>query len=374
MANVVVNEVSTKKELRTFIKLPWKIYKEYPNWVPPLIIDQKSIFNIQKNPFFRHSKIQNFLAFKDGEAAGRISAVVDHNYNQFHNEKTALFGFFEASDDKEVGRALFAAAEDWILEQKMEHMLGPANPSTNQIFGLLVDAFDLPPMALMPYNPPYYEDLFLHAGLKKAKDMYAYHMDETIPISDKIKRVTNIIRKKHNITIRSADIKEFDREVELIKTVYNDAWTKNWGFVPFTDEEIEHLGKDIKLIARPELILLAFVEDEIAAFCLSLPNVNQAFKHVKNGRLFPTGLFKLLWYIRKVNQLRVAIMGVRKKYRTMGIDALFYHDTWIRAYEYGYRDNVELSWILEDNYPMLNTIERWGGIRYKTYRVYGKEL
>ncbi len=370
--DVVVKAVESGRDFRTFILFPWKIYRGNPNWVPPLIMDQKNLFNTKKNPFFKHSIIRSFLAFKENKAVGRISAVIDHNYNDFQNDRAGIFGFFESIDDKAVSNVLFEAAEEWIREQKMERMFGPANPSTNHILGLLIDAFDQPPMVMMPYNPPYYEKLFEQYGLKKAKDLYAYHMDESIPISDKIKRVTAIIKKKHNITVRPAEIKEFDREVELIKTVWNEAWERNWGFVPWTDEEFEHLGKEIKTIVNPELILLAFMDHEIAAFCLTLPDVNQALKRI-NGRLLPFGLLKLLWYARKLTRMRVAIMGVRKKYRMMGIEAVFCHETYVQGVKHGLTD-AEISWILEDNLPMLNIMERWGSRRYKTYRMYEKEF
>ncbi len=374
MPTIEVRAVSSRKEFRTFLSLPWSIYRDYPNWVPQLIVDTKSLLDTRTNPFYQHAEICNFVAYREGKPAGRISAIVDHNYVEFQNDRTGLFGFFETVEDGEVSKSLFSAAEAWVQERGMERLLGPANPSTNHIFGLLVDSFDKPPMVMMPYNPPYYDGLIKDCGLKKAKDLYAYHMDDTIPISDKIRRVTDIVKKRHNVTVRSANKKNFKHELELVKTVYNDAWTKNWAFVPWTDEEFEHIGNDIKMIANFDLILLGFVNDEIAGASIALPNINQALKYVKNGRLFPFGLFKLLWSMRKVSEIRCAVLGVRHKYRSMGLDAVFYNDTYELCIKNGYNRNVEISWILEDNLPMRNTLERWGSIRDKTYRVYEKEI
>ena len=370
--DVTVRPVAAKRDLRRFIRLPWKIYRGDPNWVPPLILDQKDVLNTEKNPFYKHAEMQLFMAYRGEEPVGRIGAIVDHNYISFQDDKAGFFGFFESIDDSAVSKALFEAAESWVRGKEMEHMFGPANPSTNHILGLLVDAFDRPPMVMMPYNPPYYADLIQGAGFRKIKDLYAYHMDESIPISDKIKRVTGIIRGKHNVSIRHAEKKKFERELEFIKTVYNDAWIKNWGFVPWTDEEIEHLGKDVKTIAEEDLILLAEVDGEPAGFSLSMPDVNQALKHI-NGRLLPFGLFKLLWHSRKINRLRTAIMGVSKKYRGMGIEAVFCYETYVRALKHGFTDG-EISWVLEDNLPMRNIVERWGSVLYKTYRLYDKRL
>lgn len=374
MPAIEVRPVSSLKELRTFLTLPWRIYRNYPNWVPPLIVDTKGLLDTRKNPFYQHAEICNFVAYRDGEPAGRISAIVDRNYVEFQDDRAGLFGFFETVEDGEVSQALFSAAEAWIQERGMERLLGPANPSTNHIFGLLVEGFDKPPMVMMPYSPPYYDGLIKACGLKKAKDLYAYHMDDSIPISDRIRRVSEIIKKRHNVTVRSAVKKQFQHELELIKTVYNDAWTKNWAFVPWTDEEFEHMGKDIKMIVNFDFILLAFVDGEIAGASIALPNINQALKYVKNGRLFPFGLFKLLWAMGKVSEIRCAVMGVRHKYRGMGLDAVFYHDTYELCVNNNYSRNVEISWILEDNMPMRNALERWGSIRYKTYRVYEKEF
>ncbi len=371
---VDVRAVETPRDLQTFILLPWQLYRDDPLWVPQLRMDQRNLLNPRKNPFFDHARARHFLAWRDGKAVGRISAIINDLYNQFQGEKTGFFGFFESPDDPRVSRALFAEAERWLHEQKMDRMRGPTNPDTNNTIGLLVDAFDKSPVVYMPYNPAFYPGLVEDAGLRKAKDLYAYYMDENATrISDKIRRVSEMVRKRHNITIRSARLNRIEEEIELIKLIYNDAWTRNWGFVPWTDAELEHLGKELKPVAVADLVMLAFVGDEPAGFSLSLPDFNQALLHNRGGRMFPFGLLKILWYARRINLLRVLAMGVRHRYRHMGIDAIFYYETYSRGTSRGYHHG-EFSWILEDNEPMRLVLEKWGARIYKTYRMFDKEF
>jgi GNAT superfamily N-acetyltransferase len=371
--SVTVRPVETARDFRTFILLPWKIYRGNPAWVPPLIMDQKNILSPLKNPFFYHGQVQNYLAWRDGEPVGRISAIVNDRYNEFQQEKTGFFGFFESVNDRKVSDALLSAAEGWVRERGMERLRGPTNPSTNDTLGLLVDAFDLPPLILMPYNPPYYPELVEGYGLQKAKDLYAYYMHEDVtPISDKVRRVSELVRKRHNLTIRPFRLNRLAEEIELVRQIYNDAWTRNWGFVPWTDEELEHLGKELKPVAVPDLALFAYMGDEPVGFSLALPDFNQALRHA-NGRLLPFGLLKILWYSRKIDMIRVAIMGVRRKYQNLGIDAVFYYETYTRGTARGYRRG-EFSWILEDNLPIRLAMEKWGARIYKTYRLYDKEF
>ena len=370
--SVTIRPVHSKKDLKTFILFPWEIYKNDPNWVPPLITSEKNLLDTSKNPFYHHSEAQYFLAYKDGDVVGRIAAIVNHNHNEFHDEKTGFFGFFESINDESVSQALFDSAESWIREKGMDRMRGPMNPSTNDSCGLLVDPFDSSPVFMMTYNPPYYLELYNKANLKKSKDLYAYYMDTSVPISDKIKRISEIVRKKNKLTIRSVKMKELRKELDILKEVYNDAWSKNWGFIPMTDEEFDHLAKELKQIVMPELAMFAYIEDDPVGFSLALPDINQALRKI-NGRLFPTGLIKLLWHSRKIDFLRVIIMGTRKKYRKLGVDAVFYYETYKRGVEKGFKRG-EFSWILEDNYPMRHSMENWGATIYKTYRIYDKEF
>jgi GNAT superfamily N-acetyltransferase len=368
-----IRPVRTAAELRKFILYPWRLYRGNRYWVAPLVSDQKLLLDPRKNPFFEHSELQHFLALRDGKVVGRISAIVDHNYVEFQKEKAGFFGFFECTEDPQVARALFRTAEDWLRERGMARMIGPTNPSTNDTVGLLADAFDQYPVLHMPYNFPYYPKLCEDAGLTKARDLYAYYMENTIAVSEKIKRVAELIQKRRKVTIRPINMKKlFTEEIELIKTVYNDAWMPNWGFVPWTEAELEHTAKDLKKVVEPDMVLLAFVDGEVAGFILSLPDLNIALRHIR-GRLFPFGLFKVLWHARKIDMVRTLAMGVRKKFQGLGLDALFYYESWVRGKKHGF-NRGEMSWILEDNYAMRNPMENWGARIYKTYRMYGKEL
>jgi len=364
----VIKPVSTKSEWNKFVKFPYKFYKNDPNFVPHLISEQKELLNPKKHPFYEHAEVQLFLAFKNGKIVGRIAAIIDHLHNEVHEEKTGFFGFFESINDFETAEALLSSARMWIKDRGMNQFRGPLNPSQNEECGLLIDSFDSPPVIMMTYNPQYYIDLFEKYGLKKIMDLYAYYIDNNIPQSEKLKRVANIVRKKENITIRNLNLKDYENETKKIWEVYNSAWQKNFGFVPMTDAEFEHLAKSMKQIIVPDLALIAEVDDKPIGFSISLPDVNQALIHT-NGRLFPFGLFKLLWYSRKIDTIRIIIMGVIEEYQHRGIDSVFYVDTWNNAVKHGYWKG-EMSWILESNKMMNRAATMLGGKVYKTYRLY----
>ena len=246
------------------------------------------------------------------------------------------------------------------------------NPSSNDVLGVLLDHYDNPPSILMPYNPPYYIDLFEQSGYQKEKDLCSYSVDPTFPLSDKVKRVVKFVRSDNTVTVRPINMKKIDEEVEKIRLIYNDAWRDNWGFVPWTKEEMAYLAKSLKLIGIPNLVLLALIDDQPVGFSLTLPDINQAIIHT-NGRLFPTGLIRLLWYRRHPKRVRVVCLGICKKYQNQGIDALFYHDTYQNSYGQGIREGV-FSWILEDNVAVRQILDSWGAKLYKHYRVYGKAI
>lgn len=363
-----IQPVASWGQRRAFIKFPWKVYKDDPLWVPPLIGQQKAFLNPQKNPFYDHAQVQLFLALKDGLVAGRIAAVVNEAHNEFHGEKTGFFGFFECVNDYSVAQKLLDAARDWLRQRGMEIMRGPANFSSNDEWGMLVDGFDLSPVLMMTYNPRYYLDFMDRYGLAKARDLYAYRMFSKDGIPDRLRRMAEKIQQRESLTIRPINMKDFDGELTRIKAVYNQAWSRNWGFVPMTDREFDHLAKTLKPLVVPELVLLAEVNGEPAGFSLTLPDYNQALKHV-NGRLFPFGLIRLWWHSRKIDCARIMVMGVVPKYQKRGIDAIFYIRTWdagtARGITWG-----EMSWILEDNMMMRRAMEMMGGKIYKTYRIY----
>lgn len=360
--------VHNKKELNTFVKLPYQLYKDNPHWVPPLLMDQKVLLNPDKHPFYKHAKARFFLAKKEGKTVGRIAAIVDDKHNEVHKEKTGFFGFFETIEDFDVAAILLNAARSWVIEQGMTLFRGPLNPSQNEDCGFLMDAYDSPPVIMMTYNPPFYPQFAEQFGLKKAMDLYAYYINDRNPPPEKLVRVAEIVRKRENLIVRPINLKDFANEAKKVWYIYNHAWEKNWGFVPMTEEEFNHLAKNLKQVVVPEMALMAEINGEPVGFSLALPDMNQALIHT-NGRLFPFGLLKLLWYTKKIDMIRIIIMGVIHQYRKKGIDSIFYIDTWHNAVKKGYHRG-EMSWILENNTVMNRTSEMLGGHVYKTYRIY----
>lgn len=373
MGKVDIRPVRSRREMNSFIRLPWSIYADDPNWVAPLLGDQKTLMSREKNPFFAHAEAEYFLAYRDGAPVGRIAAIHDRNYIDFHDEAVGFFGFFESINSQDVANALVTAAGDWLAARGLSKMYGPTNPGTNDVLGTLIDSFDRPPMVMMPYNPSWYPALLEGTGLSRAKDLLAYWLDEDHMRIDRLERTVTLLKKRYNLRLRPMNLKRLDEEIALVKEIYNDAWEKNWGFVPWTDEEIEHLGHELKPVADPELVMFAYQNDTPVGFSLTLPDLHQALIHLRSGRLFPLGIFTLLRHQRHINQVRVLAMGIRHAYRGMGVDALFYHRTFRYAETKGMQRG-ECSWILEDNQPMRATMEKMGGRVYKTYRVYQKQV
>ncbi len=373
---VEVFAVRNGRQRKQFIDLEWEINKTTPNWVSPLRIARKEILDPKKNPFFEHAEMELFLAQKDGRVVGRIAAIKNDNHNKFHNDKWGFWGFFEAINDQEVANALFKAAGDWLKGKGLDLMVGPMNPSTNDECGLLIEGFDTPPYIMMTHNPEYYPALVEGYGQQKIKDLYAWHLmtdDALKNISEKMRRVANKIKERQGITFRTANMKQLQQEVERIKEIYNDAWSKNWGFVPFTDHEIDHMAKELKQIVDPDLLLLAEKGDEPIAFSLTLPNINEILRNIPDGRLLPTGIFKLLFGMKKIKTVRVITLGVKRAYQHLGLGSIFYIETIERAKQNGYIGG-EMSWILEDNEPMNNAIRSLGSDLYKRYRIYSYPL
>lgn len=365
---IEVRPVSSKKERELFIRFQWEPYRGNPTWVPPLLMERRDFLNPAKNPFFAHADVELFLAWKDGRPAGRIAAIEDRNYNKFHEAKTANWGMFECLDDQDVADALFRAVKDWARSRQLTSMLGPMNFTTNHDCGLLLDAYDQPPFLLTTYNPPYYVRLVEKHGWKKAKDLFAWSLDVTQEVPERVQRLAEKFRKREDLTVRPIDMKDMAGEIEKIKRIYNDAWEQNWGAVPMTDDEFHHMAKDMKQLVVPELFLIAEVRGEPVAFAMTLPDINRALAKI-DGRLFPFGLVKLLWNMRKIRACRLVALGIRKGFRKRGIDAVLYNDTQKNAQKLGYTDG-EVSWTLEDNDLINRAIELMGAKRSKTYRVY----
>lgn len=369
---IEVHPVQSRRELKRFITFPWKIYADDPNWIPPLIVDRLNFFNRKKNPFFEHSEAELFMAFDNGEPVGRIAAIKYSRHLETYNDNTGFFGFFESINDSEVAHALLDRACRWVSEQGLTRIRGPTNFTVNDEAALLVDGFDRPPVIMMTYNPPYYEKLVTDYGFQKAQDLLAYYLNTPESIPPRLARAWKLMEERHGIRIRSINMKDFDGEVDRIHRVHEQAWSENWGSVPLTRNEIHRIAKDLKLIVDPDLVLIVEDRGEPVGVSVSLPDINQALMHA-NGRLFPLGLFKILWYRRKIDALRVFIMGVVKGYRHRGLDAAMYYKTMEVGLKKGYRWG-EMSWVLESNTPMRRVLERMGIEVYKTYRVYEKEI
>jgi len=369
MSKIEIRALHPTKDITKFIKFAWKIYKGDPNWVPPLLMDKKKILNKDKNPFFKTAEMEMFMAFKDGEPVGRIAAIKNDTHNKVHNENIGFFGFFESINDQEVANALLNKAKEWLQAKGVNAMRGPANPSSNDEFAMLLEGFDDPPRIMMTYNPKYYLELMDNYGLKKVKDLYAYQIDNPKLLkSEKLIRVAEIARKRSKVSIQQIDLKKFKSELERVKFVYNQAWAPNWGFIPMTDEEIDNLAKELKPIIEPSLVLFAEVEGKTIAFALVMPDYNELFIKM-NGRLFPFNFIKLFTKRRTIKWARVLTLGIIPEYQKRGIDALLYYEITQRAEKLGILKG-EASWILEDNEMMKRGADVMNGEIYKKYRVY----
>jgi GNAT superfamily N-acetyltransferase len=350
------------------VDLPYRLYHHHPYWVPPLRMAQKELLDTQKHPFYAHAEMQCFLARRNGQVCGRVAAIVDRNFNEYQKEDAGFFGFFESIDDLEVARAVMQSARKWLLERGAKVIRGPMNPSTNYECGMLVEGFDSAPNVMMPYNSPSYPRMLEAVGLRKAKDLLAYWSTPTEVNGAKVERVARHAAGSQGVVIRTIRMSKFAEEVEMLWKLYNATWAQNWGFVPMTREEFLHEAAEMKQILKPELVLIGEVEGRAVGFALALPNINLALKHA-GGRLFPLGLFKILYHQRLIKELRVVALGVVEEYRTLGVAAGFYAELIRNARRLGYGLS-EMSWILEDNVLMNRSLKTMGARKYKTYRIY----
>ena len=356
-----------------FVRLPWRIYRGDPVWVPPLLADVRGMLDTDEHPFHRHSDVRFLLALRDGVPVGRIAAIHNTRHVEHHDEPVGFFGFFETEPDREIATALLDAAGDWLRQRGLETMRGPASFSTNEQAGLLVEGFERPPVIMMPYNPPRYRETLEEAGFEKAQDLVAYWLGDNEP-PEFLLRAEKLVRRRYpDLSIRPLRMGEWDREVERIRRLYNAAWQDNWGFVPMTDAEFRHMGKDLKPVVDPELALIVEDgDDEPVGLSLSLPDLNQAIRHA-NGRLFPFGLLKILWHARSIDVCRVITLGLVEAYRGKGIDALLYLETFRRGAARGITAG-EFGWILADNDAMRRPLEKLGAEVTKRYRLYDRPL
>jgi GNAT superfamily N-acetyltransferase len=372
---IQISQVRLKRDRDAFIKFPWRIYKNDPAWVPPLIIERKAFLNRNKHPFYHHGDAALFLAQRDGEILGRIMASDDPNYNALHGSNLGCLGLFESVDDVDVATALFNAAEEWLRQRGRGEMIGPVDYSTNYVCGLLIDGFQHPPTLMTAHNPPYYARLFEACGFQKEVDWYAWWFDpKNAPVA-RLRRLVDARTKKTSVKIRSINLRDLIGESHRLAAVFNEAWKSNWGFVPFTEAEAKHLATEMRPIIDPRMTLIAEVDGVPVAFVICVPDINVALQHI-NGRLtrfgLPIRLAKLLWYRRKIRNARFVALGVVEKYRRAGIAETLVLQVLQEGVNRGF--TAELSMTLEENLMVNRFIETMGASRYKTYRIYRRSL
>jgi len=375
-ANIEIRAVENAADMETFISVPWPIYKDDPNWVPPLKFERKEAFSA-KNPFFLHARWKAWVAWRGGQPIGRISAQVDDLHLKYHDPHTGFFGLIEAPEDPVVFAALFETAEAWLREQGMKTVLGPFNLGINQEIGCLVEGFDTPPYVMMGHTRPYYGPAIENQGYVKEQDVLAYELDRYMyEVPEIVRRIRE--RQSGKMKLRQVDRKNTPAELEILRDIFNDAWSENWGFVPFTKEEFGAVGKELFMIVPPDFTWIAEADGEPAAFIVMIPNLNEAIADL-NGKLLPFGWAKLIWRlkVKAPKSGRIALMGVRKKHQHTRLGPALALLTIGALHEPGMKRNmerVEMSWILEQNQGMRSIIEKMGGAVTKRYRMYRKEL
>ena len=369
--SIDVQPIELPQDADRFIRAWWPIYEGDPRWVPPLIFERRQFFDPRRNPYFQHATIQCFVATRGSQIVGTIAATVDHKQQQI-DEGMGLFGFFEFIDDEAVARGLLDAALDWLRGQGMDRATGPFNFNSNHEFGLLIDGFDTDPCIANPHNREYYGPMYERIGLSKAMDWYAYWLDKG-PVPDRVARISERFMKRNpEVSLRRADLGRFDEEIDLFYEIYNDAWEDNWGHIHFSLDEFRFTAQGLKSVINPDLVWFAYVGDEVAGCTITLPDFNQVVKPM-NGRLFPFGWWHYLTKRRRIDALRVLILGIKQKYQHLPLGAPLYIKTWEEGQKLPIR-GAEASLILETNVRMRGAMEKLGGRIYKTYRVYDTSL
>jgi hypothetical protein len=371
MPAVETLQVSTSKELDSFIDLPWRIYAGNPYWVPPLKKMIRRLLDPKLHPFWRFSERVLFLALRDGRPVGRIAGIIDHNYNSFHNAGMGVWGFFECENDPEAAIALFDRVQEWVCRRGMTFLRGPLNPSINYEIGLLSEGFDKPPTFMMPYTHPYYLDLVESAGFHKEKELKSFFVDRSWAPPDWMMKLGERVEARSGVHVRNADKKNLARDVALIKHIFDEAWKENWGFVPMTDEETQEMTVNLVKIADPDLAFFIFVKDEPVGVGLAVPDINPLLKRL-NGRIGLLGPLKYLLYRKEIRGIRGLLFGIKEGYRQLGLPFVGLKHIMASVRKSDKYDFLELGWNLEDN-EAINQLEVEGGARpYKRYRIYRK--
>ena len=368
-----IAEVKTKKDLLRFIKLPLSLYRDDPMYSPLPVSEQKKLFDPAKNPFYKDARVKLFLLERDGKAVGRIASVIDGRHLEYHKDGAGFFGFYESVNDPVAAGALLDRVEAELKAAGLKKIRGPMSFSTNEECAFQVEGFNYPPMIMTPYNPPWYNDLMEVSGMKKAKDLIAYIRDMALPLPEKVRRVAAMAEKK-GVTVRLADMKKLNRELSIFRDVYNSSWKDNWGFIPITPEEVDNMAKQLKGILVPELTIIAKAGEEPVGFLGIVPDINQVLR-VLGGRLTPLGIVKAVFRFRKIDAIRLMLLGVKREWRGRGVEALMIRQGFegIKSFGNKYKQ-IEFSWILEDNLPIIYISEMIGGHVYKRYRIYEREI
>ncbi|MBL4854941.1 MAG: hypothetical protein JKY25_11970 [Robiginitomaculum sp.] len=372
--------VTDKGGLKQFLNLPYDLYRTEPHWRAPLRFERAVQINPQKNPALDGLETQLFLAKSGGDVVGRIAAIINSRHLAIHNDATGHFGFLDTQNDPEIIKALIDVAETWLKDRGMSRIVGPLSFSINEDVGLLVNGFDTPPVLMMPYGRPDYQASIEALGFVKAVDMHAYWTDmhAGYPRPKIVTTMTNYIEKDPDITVRPMDKSKFMEEVQLAMNIFNDAWSDNWGFVPFSDVQIKHMANELKPIIIPDFFWVCEYKGEPAAFILMVPNINEAIEGL-DGKLLPFGWAKLLYRlkIKGLKTARIPLMGVRREFQRkragLAMAAFLSEKVFEMARNRGFT-HVEMGWILEDNKSMIRIIEQAKGVPYKTYRMYEKPI
>jgi GNAT superfamily N-acetyltransferase len=368
-----IRPVQTRKDLTAFINLPYQLYKQDPVWVPPLRDEQRGQFDPKRNPLLEHCEWQLFLLEEHGKLIGRIAAFIDLLAIDFWKERIGLFGYFECAGDRAASQALLEAAREWLRGRKCSCMRGPWT-FVSQEWGLVVEGFTPPPVVMAPYNPPHYAGHFSAFGLEKVKDLLCWYISaaEGYRVPERILRLTEAVQKRYNVRIRQLDMQRYDEEVKIIIELANSTIIDNWGFSPVTEAEVQAMARDMKPVLQPKGVL--FAEDaqgKPIGFAITLPDVNALLKGL-NGHLFPFGFIKLLLGIPRLRRYRMFALGVIPEYQGKAVDSLLYRAMHERLYT---KDTwMEINYVLEDNWPMVNAIKKLGCTPLRRYRVYEMKI
>ena len=364
-------EIISGANIDEFIGLPFSLYKGNPFYIHELKSDTKNL--LTKDPFWQHAQRELFIARRAGQAVGRVAAIMNKNHNEHWGDKTGFFGFFECEDNNETAAALINAAGAWLKERGCNKIRGPLNPGTNHTCGVLLDNFDKEPAVMMPYNPPFYDGILLGAGLKKAKDLLAFERTDKDQFTPRMQKIIERILKNPSIKMRQINLKNFEAEVETVRQIYNASWAQNWGFVPITEAEIQATAKQLKLIIRPELTCVIEYDGKTAGFSICVPNMNHVLKILGGSLANPFKLIKAFFAWRKIRDCRMVMLGVHPDYRGKGLELLLVRGVVVDGVARGW-NKAELSWLLEDNQAIIQTVEEAGCRRVKSYRIYEKDL